>query len=85
MQLSPEERRRIYEEERRTLKLNKATDDCSGSSTGLEPNVAGLALLPRRLDQRYCFSCNRTKKQIRRFHALQSIVTFGALTVAGPF
>ena len=43
MSLSPEERRKIYEEEKARVEAEqKQHITAGGSSTGLEPNIAGL-------------------------------------------
>ena len=43
MQLSPEERRKIYEEERAGIEAEKKQwINTNGSTTGIEPNIAGL-------------------------------------------
>ena len=67
MQLSPEERHKIYEEEKARIEAQqKQRMTTGGSTTGLEPNIAGLlcylggwiTLLPRWLDYWHCLSCN---------------------------
>ncbi len=46
MQLSPEERHKIYEEEKARIDAEqKQRMTTGGSTTGLEPNVAGLRAL----------------------------------------
>jgi len=46
MQLSPEERRKIYEEEKARIDAEqKQWMTTGGSTTGLEPNIAGLLAL----------------------------------------
>ena len=84
MQLSPEERRRIYDEEKARIEAeqkHRMTE--GGSSTGLEPNVAGLLCYLGGWISGIVFLVIEQKSKFVRFHALQSIVTFGALTVAG--
>ena len=84
MQLSPEERRRIYEEEKAHIEAEqKQRMTAGGSSTGLEPNVAGLLCYLGGWISGIVFLVIEQKNKFVRFHALQSIVTFGALTVAG--
>jgi len=84
MQLSPEERRRIYEEEKARIEAEqKQRMTTGGSSTGLEPNVAGLLCYLGGWISGIVFLVIEEKNKFVRFHALQSIVTFGALTVAG--
>jgi len=84
MQLSPEERHRIYEEEKARIEAEqKQRMTEGGSSTGLEPNVAGLLCYLGGWISGIVFLVIEQKNKFVRFHALQSIVTFGALTVAG--
>jgi uncharacterized membrane protein len=84
MALSPEERRRIYEEEKARIEAEqKQRMSTGGSSTGLEPNVAGLLCYLGGWISGIVFLVIEEKNKFVRFHALQSIVTFGALTVAG--
>jgi uncharacterized membrane protein len=84
MQLSPEERRKIYEEEKTRIEdEQKQGIAAGGSSTGLEPNVAGLLCYVGLWVSGIVFLVIEEKNKFVRFHALQSIVTFGALTVAG--
>jgi uncharacterized membrane protein len=84
MQLSPEERRRIYEEEKARIQAeHKQRMTEGGSSTGLEPNVAGLLCYLGVWISGIVFLVIEQKNRFVRFHALQSIVTFGTLTVAG--
>jgi uncharacterized membrane protein len=84
MSLSPEERRKIYEEEKARIEAEqKQRMTAGGSSTGLEPNVAGLLCYLGGWISGIVFLVIEQKNRFVRFHALQSIVTFGALTVAG--
>ena len=53
-----------------------------GTTTGLEPNVAGLLCYLGGWITGIVFLVIEQKNKFVRFHALQSIVTFGALTVA---
>jgi uncharacterized membrane protein len=87
MQLSPEERRRIYEEEkaRNEAEQQKARMTEGGSTTGLEPNIAGLLCYLGGWITGIVFLVIEHKNKFVRFHALQSIVTFGTLTIAGSF
>jgi uncharacterized membrane protein len=81
--LSPEERRKIYEEEKARIeeeKKQKVTG--SGSTTGLEPNIAGLLCYLGVWITGIIFLILEEKNRFVRFHAMQSIVTFGTLTVA---
>jgi uncharacterized membrane protein len=83
MQLSPEERHRIYEEEKARIEADqKQPPTAGGSTTGLQPNVAGLLCYLGGWITGIIFLIIEQKSGFVRFHALQSIVTFGALTVA---
>ncbi|MFC1913697.1 DUF4870 domain-containing protein [Chloroflexota bacterium] len=86
MQLSPEERHKIYEEEKAQIDAEqKQWMTAGGSTTGLEPNVAGLLCYLGGWITGIVFLVIEKKNKFVRFHALQSIVTFGALTVASGF
>lgn len=52
------------------------------TSTGLEPNLAGLLCYVLGWVSGLVFFILETDNKFVRFHAMQSIVTFGALTVA---
>ena len=83
MQLSPEERRKIYEEEKVRIEAEqKQWIAADSSTTGLEPNVAGLLCYLGGWISGIVFLVIERKSKFVRFHALQSIVIFGALTVA---
>jgi uncharacterized membrane protein len=88
MQLSPEEKRRIYEEEkarieaREKIEREKLTEP-AGTSTGLSPNVAGLLCYVAAWITGIIFFVLEQKNKFVRFHAAQSIVAFGTITVAG--
>ncbi len=83
MQLSPEERHKIYEEEKARIEAEqKQQTTTSGSTTGLEPNIAGLLCYLGGWITGIIFLVIEQKNKVVRFHALQSIVIFGALTVA---
>ena len=83
MQLSPEERQKIYEEEKARIDAEqKQRMTAGGSTTGLEPNIAGLLCYLGGWITGIIFLIIEQKNKSVRFHALQSIVTFGALTVA---
>jgi uncharacterized membrane protein len=84
MSLSPEEKRRIYEEEKARIEAEQKQEMAAGgSSTGLEPSIAGLLCYVGGWISGIVFLVIEQKNAFVRFHALQSIVTFGALTVAG--
>ena len=88
MKLSPEEKKRIYEEEkarieaREKIEREKLTAP-AGTSTGLSPNVAGLLCYVGIWISGIIFFVLEQKNQFVRFHAAQSIVAFGTITVAG--
>ncbi|MFC1983337.1 DUF4870 domain-containing protein, partial [Chloroflexota bacterium] len=87
MELSPEERRRIYEEEKARVDAEQQKQRMAegGSTTGLEPNIAGLLCYLGGWITGIVFLAIEQKSKFVRFHALQSIITFGALTVVGAF
>jgi len=88
MELSPEEKKRIYEEEkarieaREKIEREKLTEP-AGTSTGLSPNVAGLLCYVAGWITGIIFFVLEQKNKFVRFHAAQSIVAFGTITVAG--
>ncbi|MBE0431733.1 MAG: DUF4870 domain-containing protein [Dehalococcoidia bacterium] len=84
MTLSPEERRKIYEEEKARVDAEqKEQITAGGSTTGLEPNIAGLLCYLGFWVTGIIFLVIEQKNKFVRFHALQSIITFGALAVIG--
>lgn len=84
MTLSPEERRKIYEEEKARIEAQqKERITAGGSSIDLEPNVAGLLCYLGFWITGIIFLVIEQKNRFVRFHALQSIITFGALAVVG--
>jgi len=88
MELTPEEKKRIYEEEkarieaREKIEREKLTAP-AGTSTGLSPNVAGLLCYVAGWITGIIFFVLEQRNKFVRFHAAQSIVAFGAITVAG--
>ena len=88
MELSPEEKRRIYEEEkarieaREKIEREKLTAPV-GTSTGLSPNIAGLLCYVAGWVSGIIFLVLEQRNKFVRFHAAQSIVAFGTLTAAG--
>ena len=88
MGLSPEDKKRIYEEEkarieaREKIEREKLTAP-AGTSTGLSPNVAGLLCYVAGWVSGIIFLVLEQRNKFVRFHAAQSIVTFGTITVAG--
>jgi len=88
MDLTPEEKKRIYEEEkarieaRERIEREKLTEP-EGTSTGLSPNIAGLLCYVGGWISGIILLVLEQRNKFVRFHAVQSIVTFGILTVAG--
>jgi uncharacterized membrane protein len=88
MKLSPEEKKRIYEEEkarieaREKIEREKLTAP-AGTSTGLSPNIAGLLCYVAGWITGIIFLVLEQRNKFVRFHAAQSIVAFGTITVAG--
>ena len=90
MELSPEEKKRIYEEEkarieaREKIEREKLTAGAgAGTSTGLSPNIAGLLCYVAGWITGIIFFVLEQRNKFVRFHAAQSIVVFGIITVAG--
>ncbi len=88
MGLSPEEKKRIYEEEkarieaREKIEREKLTAP-AGTGTGLSPNIAGLLCYVGVWISGIIFLVLEQRNKFVRFHAAQSIVAFGTITVAG--
>jgi uncharacterized membrane protein len=83
MQLSPEDRRKIYEEEKARIEANEKQQIAADSSTtGMKPNVAGLLCYLAGWITGIIFLVLEQKDNFVRFHAIQSIITFGVLTIA---
>jgi uncharacterized membrane protein len=88
MELTPEEKKRIYEEEkarieaREKIEREKLTEP-AGTSTGLSPNIAGLLCYVAGWISGIILFVLEQRNKFVRFHAAQSIVAFGTLTVAG--
>ncbi len=86
VQISPEERRRIYEEEKARIEAERRERVTGGrSSTGLEPNTAGLLCYLGFWITGIIFLVIEQENRFVRFHALQSVVTFGGLGIIGAF
>jgi len=88
MKLSPEEKKRIYEEEKARIeareKIEREKQTASAdTSTGLSPNTAGLLCYVGVWITGIIFFVLEQKNKFVRFHAAQSIVAFGTITVAG--
>jgi uncharacterized membrane protein len=88
MKLSPEEKKRIYEEEKARIEAREKIEQEKrtappGTSTGLSPNTAGLLCYVGIWISGIIFFVLEQKNRFVRFHAAQSIVVFGTITVAG--
>jgi uncharacterized membrane protein len=86
MQLSPEEKYKIYEEEKARIEAERKQQKAAGgSTTRLESNIAGMLCYLGGWVTGIIFLVIEQKNQSVRFHALQSIIIFGALTVISAF
>jgi uncharacterized membrane protein len=88
MELSPEEKKRIYEEEKARIEARERIEQekqpaAVGTSTGISPNIAGLLCYIAGWITGIIFFVLEQRSRFVRFHAAQSIVVFGILTVAG--
>lgn len=88
MELCPEEKRRIYEEEKARIEAREQIrrdrqKRSQETSTGLEPNIAGLLCYIGGWVSGIIFFVLEQKNSWVRFHAAQSIVVFSVITVAG--
>ena len=81
MGVSPEERKKINEEEKAKTEAEKPKETAESDIQGLKPNVAGLLCYVVGWITGIIFLIIEKKNQFVRFHAMQSIVTFGALTI----
>ncbi len=86
MGLSPKERRKIYEEEKARIeareKPEKGEQKSKGeSTTSLKPNVAGLLCYLGFWVTGIIFLFIERRNRLVRFHAMQSLVTFGILNI----
>jgi hypothetical protein len=78
MKLSPKERRKIYEQEKARIEAEQKQQAAQGSSTTqLESNIAGLLCYLAGWITGIIFLVIEQKNKFVRFHAMQSIVTFG--------
>jgi len=87
MDLTPEERRKIYEEEKARMEADKQAAQNKGnipleSSTTLEPRLAAVLCYLGVWITGIIFLVIEQKNKWVRFHAAQSLVTFGALFIA---
>ena len=81
MKLSPEERQKIYGEEKARLEEEAEADQGTGSSTNPKPNVAGLLCYLGIWVTGIIFLIIERRNKLVRFHAMQSLVTFGILHI----
>ena len=86
MVLTPEERRKIYEEEKARIEAREQLErekrrPSADSGTSLTPNVAGLLCYLGVWVTGIIFIVLEQKNKWVRFHAAQSIVVFGALFI----
>ena len=87
MELSPEERKKIYEEEKAKLEAREQYEREKGNippemSVNLTPRVAGLLCYLGAWITGIIFLVLEQKNKWVRFHAAQSLVTFGILWIA---
>ncbi len=87
MELTPEERRKIYEEEKARLEAREELErdkrkTSPETTTGLAPNVAGLLCYLGAWITGIIFLVIEQKNKWVRFHATQSIIVFGTLLIA---
>ena len=83
MSLSPEERKRIYEEEKARIEAEeKQKPGEQAPTTELKSNVAGLLCYLGGWITGIIFLMIEQRDRFVRFHALQSIITFGSLMIA---
>jgi len=88
MDLTPEERRRIYEEEKARIDARQKIEreklaELGSTSTGLSPNIAGLLCYVGGWISGVVLLVLEQRNRFVRFHAIQSIIAFGTITVAG--
>ena len=86
MALSPEERKKIYEEEKARIEARESLERerrnaSSETSTGLMPNVASLLCYVGGWITGIIFFILEQKNEDVRFHAAQSIIVFGIYTI----
>ena len=87
MELSPEQRKKIYEEERARIEeeakvKREEKEDKDESSTSLEPNIAALLCYLGIWLTGIVFLIIEQKNRFVRYHAIQSIIVFGVLSIA---
>ena len=80
MKLSPEEKRKIYEEEKARIQAEKQATE-GEASTKLAPNKAGFLCYVGFWVTGIIFLIIERKNKLVRFHAMQSLVVFGILNI----
>lgn len=88
MELSPEERRKIYEEEKARINAREQLErererPAPEATVEIEPNIAGLLCYLGAWITGIIFFVIEKKNNWIRFHAAQSIVLFGSFSVIG--
>jgi uncharacterized membrane protein len=87
MELSPEERRKIYEEEKARLEAREQLErerkqTSPETTTGITPNIAGVLCYVLGWVTGIIFLVLERKNKWIRYHAIQSIIVFGTLCIA---
>lgn len=83
MGLSPEQRKKIYQEEKARIEAEEQQETAAGgSAVNLAPNVAGLLCYLLGWITGIIFLIIEKQNRFVRFHAVQSIIVFGTLTMA---
>ena len=80
MELSEEEKKKIYEEEKARIEAEKQAAE-RGSTTKLPPNKAGFLCYVGFWVTGIIFLIIERKNKLVRFHAMQSLVVFGILHI----
>jgi len=80
MALSPEEKKKIYEEEKARIEAEKQAKE-GEASTKLAPNKAGFLCYVGFWVTGIIFLIIEKKNKLVRFHAMQSLVVFGILEI----
>jgi uncharacterized membrane protein len=87
MELSAEDKKKIYEEEKARIEAEQKAQpqkpDEGPSTVNLEPNVAGLLCYVGFWVSGVVFLALEQKNRFIRFHAIQSVIVFGFLAIVG--
>ena len=81
MSLTDEEKAKLYEQEKARIEAENAAKANESDIKELKPNIAGLLCYLLFWVTGIIFLILEKKNQFVRFHAMQSIITFGALTI----